>query len=156
MHRTSEWQANHYRIWKNWDEAGFRLPPGGMAELVNLLQEHAAFGAELRRQQLQGTRLGLDPAMLNRDSQQRLAGAKLQVDKIWNSTCWRLTAPLREIARRLSGERDIGAAWLQCATAEEAEALVCKLYQSRSWRIAGPVRVVKRLLNRFGHAWGAR
>jgi len=156
VHRTSEWQANHYRIWKNWDEAGFRLPPGGMAELVNLLQEHAAFGAELRRQQLQGTRLELDPAMLNRDSQQRLAGAKLQVDKIWNSTCWRLTAPLREIARRLSGERDIGAAWLQCATAEEAEALVCKLYQSRSWRIAGPVRVVKRLLNRFGHAWGVR
>jgi hypothetical protein len=67
-----------------------------------------------------------------------------------------LTAPLREIARRLSGERDIGAAWLQCATAEEAEALVCKLYQSRSWRIAGPARFIKRLLNRFFHAWRAR
>jgi len=150
VHRRSEWQANHYRIWKNWDEACFRLPPGAMRELVKLLQEHAAFGAELRRQQLQGTRLELDPALLNRDPEQRLTGAKLRVDKIWNSTCWRLTAPLRKIGRLLGGGQELGVAWLQCASAAEAEALLCKLYQSRSWRIAGPVRVVKRLLIRFG------
>jgi glycosyltransferase involved in cell wall biosynthesis len=152
VHRKSEWQENHYRIWKNWDAACFRLPPGGMRELVNILQEHAAFGAELRRQQLQGAKLELDPALLNRDPEQRLAVAKLKVHKILSSTCWRLTAPLRRIGHLVSGGREIDAAWLQCATAEQAEALVCQLYQSRSWRIAGPVRVLKRLLDRFRDA----
>ncbi len=156
VHQQGEWQANHYRIWENWDEACFRLPPGGMRDLVNLLQEHAAYGAELRRQQLQGARLELDPAMLNRNPGRRLTGAKLQVDKIWKSTSWRLTAPLRAIGTLLSGGQEIGADWLQCATAEEAEALVCKLYQSRSWRIAGPVRVVKRLLDRVHDTRAAR
>jgi glycosyltransferase involved in cell wall biosynthesis len=156
VHQEAEWQANHYRIWKNWDAAGFRLPPGGMRDLVKLLQEHAAYGAELRRQQLQGTRLELDPALLSRDCGQRLTGAKLQVDKIWNSTCWRLTAPLRKLGHWLSGGQEIGADWLQCATAEEAEALVCKLYQSRSWRITAPLRVCQLLLTRFGMGRQAR
>jgi hypothetical protein len=155
VHRQSEWQENHYRIWKNWDQACFRLPPGGMRELVAILQEHAAYGAELRRQQLQGARLELDPGLLNRNPGRCLTGAKLQVDKIWTSTSWRLTAPLRKLGRLLGGGPEIGADWLQCATAEEAEALLCKLYQSRSWRIAGPIRVLKRLLIRLGQAWRA-
>jgi hypothetical protein len=156
VHRQSEWQENHFRIWKNWDEACFRLPPGGMRELVTILQEHAAYRAELRRQQLQGASLQLDPALLNRDPGRRLTGAKLQVDKIWNSTCWRLTAPLRKLAHLVDGGKEIGADWLQCATVEEAEALLCNLYQSRSWRLAAPVRVAKRLLIRFAMTRRAR
>ena len=157
VHGQSEWQENHYRIWKNWDDACFRLPPGGMRDLVNLLQEHAAYSAELRRQQLQGARLELNPALLNRDPQLRLTGAKLQVGKIWSSTSWRLTAPLRALGHLLGGGQEIGPDWLQSATAEEAEALVCKLYQSRSWRIAWPVRVLRRLPGLVRAArWAAR
>lgn len=156
VHGQSEWQENHYRIWKNWDDACFRLPPGGMRELVKLLQEHAAYGAELRRQLLQGARLELNPALLKGDPGQRLADAKLQVERVWNSTCWRLTAPLRKLGRLLGGGQEIGAEWLQRASMEEAEALVRKLYGSGSWRIAGPVRGFKRLLNRFGDVWMAR
>lgn len=152
VHRKSEWEENHHRIWKNWDEACFRLPPGGMRELVNILQEHAAYGAELRRQQLQGAKLELDPALLHCDPEQRLTVAKLQLSKILDSTCWRLTGPLRRIGYLVSGGRQIDAAGLQCATAEQAEALVCQLYQSRSWRITVPVRLLKRLLGRFCNA----
>jgi glycosyltransferase involved in cell wall biosynthesis len=147
VHPTAEWRRNHYRIWKNWDGVGFRLPPGGMRELVTLLQEHAAFGAELRRQQAQGVRLELDTALIHRDPEQRLSGAKLRASRILNSTCWRLTRPLRQLIYLFTRQPEVDAAWLQCASAEQAEALILKLYNSRSWRLASPLRGLKRLLD---------
>ena len=156
VHITAEWQANHYRIWNNWNAAPFTLPPGSVRPLVRLLEEHAAFSAELRRLRHAGVDDAVAAMLTSPDPQVLLYGARRELVQILESTSWRLTAPLRWLVVLFGGVRPLDASDVNLLNAEEAAARVWQLRHSTSWRITAPVRIIKRWISRMRHGEPSR
>jgi hypothetical protein len=143
LHDNAEWQANHYRIWDKWNASSFALPPGGVRQLIKLLEEHAAFSAELRRLRHVGLDDAVAAALVTPEPKVVLYGARYELQEIFRSTSWRLTAPLRWIMVLFGAPRPPALAEVELLDAEQAEAYVWQLRQSTSWRITAPIRAVK-------------
>ena len=149
LHDSAEWLANHHRIWDKWNAAPFTLPPGRVRQLITLLEEHAAFSAELRRLRHVGLDSAVAAALTSPDPQVLLHGARRELAQIFDSTSWRLTAPLRRLMVLFGSAPPRGVADMHVLDAEQAEALVWQLRQSTSWRITAPVRAFKRWISRL-------
>lgn len=146
VHDIDEWQANHYRIWDNWNDAPFTLPPGTLRPLIRILEEHAAFGAELRRLRHFGLNDAVAASLSSIDAQAPESATMRELAQILDSTCWRITGPLRWLTVLLGSRPALRLADLHLVDAEQAALHVRQLRESTSWVITTPVRALRRLL----------
>ncbi len=143
LHDSAEWVANHHRIWNKWNAAPLTLPPGSVRQLIGILEEHAAYSAELRRLRHAGVDSPVAAVVTSPEPRVLLHGARRELEQIFDSTSWRITAPLRHLKVLLGSAPPRDPADIHGLEAEDAEAWVWQLRQSTSWRITAPMRAFK-------------
>lgn len=138
VHLPDEWLQNHNRIFQKLDTSLVLLPEGTTRRIRFLLDEHDRMEAALHK-----SGASLDP--VSRRSIQPTGGLAPQLEHlrlihaVLFSTSWRVTSPLRLLARVL-GKPSLNPDALWHLTPHEAEVLLLKLRASTSWRLTAPLR----------------
>ncbi len=121
VHSQEEWERNHNAILAKLDAMPLLCPPGTARRVCMLLDE-----AEARS----------DPAP------ERLARLR-EVQEIFNSTSWRITAPVRLLGRIL-GKPAANPDVIWHIDSTQLVDLAAALRRSTSWRITAPIRRLRR------------
>lgn len=144
-HPRHEWLINRQRILHKLDQDLVLFPPGTTFAIRSLLDERDNLRAQLRSNH--GDELGRENA------ERSLKYAQLV--QLWCSNSWRLTAPIRLLARLKTGQA-ISIANAQLLTSSQIEEVIGQIYGSTSWKVTAPLRkldealraVVKRVFYR--------
>jgi glycosyltransferase involved in cell wall biosynthesis len=105
-HGQEVWNKNHIKIMETYDSEYRIYPPGTASRMRELINEIKRLEAELsRRTEAQGLneelRIQVQDAMAQR---QYLLDQKREFDRVVSSLSWKITKPLRFLARVLRGE----------------------------------------------------
>ena len=125
-HPKEEWRANYQAILQKMDRAPMLLPAGGTRRLRWLIENRGSaapvdFTTDPRKQQL------------------------MEIDKLLTSTSWRLTAPLRLLARAFGAPRPTVLRRCFNMSEQELSELARQIRGSVWWKLTRPVRSVERL-----------
>jgi len=142
VHAQQEWDRNHSRILQKMDDAVIIYPLGTTARLRFLLDHFDRANENFDRIKGDFDRLKETSDRFNetaaRDHLDHIARLR-EVVAILNSTSWRITKPLRVLAR-LTGRpsENYSAVWNY--DADHLARIANALRQSTSWRITAPIR----------------
>lgn len=132
VHAPEEWGRNYNFIIQKADMSPMVCPPGTVTRIRGVLDERDRFASEAGQLRAQ---LGDSGGAL---TDARLAGLR-EVHSILNSTSWRVTKPIRIVARILGRPAEQPDQMWNLDSAALAR-LADAMRQSTSWRITAPLR----------------
>lgn len=134
-HDTIEWRQNHEWIYNKLDSQVLLLPPKSARRIREIMDDRDQKERELAR--LQSSLA--DPGGTERE---QYAAALADVASILESTSWRLSRPLRFLARLGGAARPVQLSVCTKLSAEQLRVLVQDLHRSTSWKAT---RILRRL-----------
>jgi 2-polyprenyl-3-methyl-5-hydroxy-6-metoxy-1,4-benzoquinol methylase len=144
VHAQEEWDSNRERIYQKMDSAPLLLPSGSSAAI------RALFARSFELDRIMHSRAGTDGGLTADEIARRHIASveeerlRLRIVEIFDSTSWKISAPLRFLTHLMRGGKRLRLAPVMTMDKEHLQAFLDMILSSRSWQCTGPLRSLRR------------